>query len=82
MKNFKEGVIGEGDLIFYFDYFKSIEENKNYVINVETKRGDQFTARMIDEDGEDWYIIKQLFNNRYKRLKKESVTKIEVLELK
>lgn len=82
MENFKEGVVSEGELIFYFDYFKSIDDNKNYVINIETKRGDQFTARMIDEDGEDWYIIKQLFNKRYKRLKKESVTKIEVLELK
>lgn len=82
MKNFKEGVVNESDLIFYVDYFKSLDEKKNFIINIETKRGDQFTARMIDEDGEEWYIIKQLFNSRYKRLKKESVTKIEVQELK
>jgi len=81
MRKIKEGVVNHSDLVFYTDYFKSFGD-KNYIIQVQTRRGDQYIARMIDEDGEDWYIIKQMFNNRYKRLKKESVTRFEVQELK
>lgn len=81
MKKIKEGVVNHSDLIFYTDYFKALDD-KSYIINISTRRGDQYSARMIDEDGDDWYIIKQVFNSRYKRLKKESVTRFEVKELK
>lgn len=81
MRKIKEGVVNHTDLVFYTDYFKSFDD-KHYIIQVQTKRGDQYIARMIDEDGDDWYIIKQMFNNRYKRLKKDSVTRFEVQELK
>lgn len=80
-RKIESGVITHSELMLYTDYFNSVAD-RHFIVNVETKRGDQYSARMIDEDGEDWYIIKQLFNGRYKRLKRESVTKLEVIEIK
>ncbi|HLQ98108.1 MAG TPA: hypothetical protein VK135_05405 [Candidatus Dormibacteraeota bacterium] len=77
-KNIKTGVVSENELFYFYDYFKRDQEGYQYALLVTNNRGNIFSARMIDEDGEDWYILKLLFENQYKRIKKNSVRSFEI----
>lgn len=80
MKNeeIKEGVVEKDKLLLFYDYLNSQLDDNQYALLVTNNRGRVYTARMIDEDGEEWYILKLLFENRYKRIKKESIRSFEI----
>lgn len=83
MKNEKieVGVVEQNKLLLFYDYLNSQLDDNQYALLVTNNRGRVYTARMIDEDGEEWYIIKLLFENRYKRIKKESIRSFELKQL-
>lgn len=80
-KEIKTGVVSEDELLLFYDYFKSNIDDNQYVIEVTNSRGKTHTARMIDEDGENWFILKLLFENKYQRIKKEAVRSFEVKKI-
>ncbi|PGA30314.1 hypothetical protein [Bacillus wiedmannii] len=49
-------------------------------IKVRTINAKSFTFRWIDTDGEDWYMGKT-FKGSYRRVKKNSVYKMELVEM-
>ena len=59
-KKIKTGVVSEDELLLFYDYFKSNIDDNQYVVEVTNSRGKIHTARMIDEDGENWFILKLL----------------------
>lgn len=75
------GIVSENELLLFYDYLNSDIDNNQYVILVTNNRGKVYTARMIDEDGDYWYILKLLFENKYQRIKKESVRSFEIKKL-
>lgn len=77
-KRIEIGVVTEDELLLFFDYLNSDLDDNQYALLVTNKRGKTYTARMIDMDGEDWYILKLLFEDRYQRIKRESVRSFEV----
>lgn len=77
-KNIEVGAVSKDELLLFYDYLNSDLDNNQYALLVTNTRGRVYSARFIDEDGEDWYILKLLFENRYKRIKKESVRSFEI----
>ena len=77
-KEIKVGVVEKEDLLLFFDYLKGDAGGNQYALEVTNQRGKVYSARMIHEDGEDWDILKLLFQNRYKRIKKDSIRSFEV----
>lgn len=80
-KKIEVGVIEKNKLLLFYDYLNSQLDDNQYALLVTNNRGRVYTSRMIDEDGDDWYIMKLLFENRYKRIKKESIRSFEIKQL-
>lgn len=76
--NIKIGAVSKDELLLFYDYLNSGLDSDQYALLVTNTRGRVYSARMIDEDGENWYILKLLFENRYKRIKKDSVRNFEI----
>ncbi|SOC45078.1 hypothetical protein [Salinicoccus kekensis] len=80
-KKIEVGVVSENELLLFYDYLNSDIDNNQYAILVTNNRGKVYTARMIDQDGDYWYILKLLFDNKYQRIKKEAVRSFEIKKI-
>lgn len=80
-KEIRVGVIPEDELLLFYDYLNSELDGNQYALIVTNHRGKEYTTRMIDEDGENWYMLKLLFGNKYQRVKKDSVRSFEIKKI-
>ena len=80
-KEITVGVVSERELLLFYDYLNSQLDGNQYALIVTNHRGKDYTARMIDEDGEYWYMLKLLFDNKYQRVKKDSVRSFEIKKI-